>query len=96
MVTKQVRAAPADGLEHFADIVQEIPVIDWFLKFNVTEVSRTVNLRAHTGFAMAVAVHGPHLIVVDAVGDWIPIRVVGQNIIDVGDGHSIDLARAQN
>jgi hypothetical protein len=76
IVTKQVRAAPTDSLEHFSDKVQEITVIDWLLKFNMTKVSRTVDLRAHTSSTVAITVHRPHLIVVDAVSDWIPVGVV--------------------
>jgi hypothetical protein len=43
-VSKEMGAFAADELEHLADVVKQVPVIDRLNKFNLTEVTRAVDL----------------------------------------------------
>jgi len=43
-VSKEMGTFAADELEHLADVVKQVPVIDRLDKFNLTEVTRAVDL----------------------------------------------------
>lgn len=71
-------------------------MIHGLFKFDVAKVTGAVDLGAHARSAVTVTIHGAHLVIVDAVGDWVTISVVSEDIVDVGDRHGIDLLGAED
>ena len=59
-------------------------MVDRSNQLDVAEVTGAVNLRTHASFAKAVFVHGAHQIVIDGVGDWITILLIGRLLVDLG------------
>lgn len=71
-------------------------MVDWFLKFYVAEMAGAVDLSAHARSAVTVAIHSAHLVVIYSMGDRVAICVISEDVVDVGDGHGIDLTGTED
>ena len=85
VVSQEVRAVEADAAQHLDDVVQHVAVVHWLLQFDVAEMPRAVDLRAHAGLAETIAVHGAEQVVVDAVLHGVSVVLVGAVFVDVVD-----------
>jgi hypothetical protein len=71
-------------------------MINGLNQFYLTEVAWTVHLGSTTCLAEPILVHGAHQVIVDAVGDWVTILLVGALVVNRLDSLSVHLLTTED